>query len=271
MAEREKETRWGVIAGVVAPVLSVLAFFGIHNSVELGHALGFDSPTTTTPFAPTRPAPPIVPEPTTAETTTTVETTTATTTEETTPAFDPRTLDSAATDRTPFTAAALLAPGFTSSTSTKFALVASGAHPCGQAYGTDGTVHSVLVGHGCGATMTGAYLVNSPTITATSNVLVSVQVIPFDTAAAATAASNDLRANRSWDFGIWCPTQGAGQNTCGPGYAKARKYETERPWHRYLIEATALYVDQAADPRADQWITPAAQEAGRVCGPSEQQ
>jgi hypothetical protein len=270
MPERQKdEPRWGVIIGVVAPLLSVLAFFGIHNSVELGHALGMDDQkTTTTPYVPPHPAPQIVPEPTTATVPTTT-TTTVTTPVTTTPPFDPRTWDSAASDRTPFTAAALLASAFTSSTSTRFALVASGGHPCTQAYGMGSAVQSVLAGNGCSAAMTGDYLVNSPTVTPNNNMLVSVQVFPFTSAGAATAAYNSLRDRESWDFGIWCPLQGAGQSACGPGYASARKYEYMRVWHRYLIEATALYVNLTTDPQASTWVTPAAQEGSRVCGPAD--
>ena len=87
-SDRDKPgTRWGVITAAVAPVLSVLAFCGIHDSAELGHALGLaPAPTTTSRFEPLPPAPVV----TTSDVTTTVTPTETTTTETTTtPAFDP--------------------------------------------------------------------------------------------------------------------------------------------------------------------------------------
>jgi hypothetical protein len=117
--------------------------------------------------------------------------------------------------------------------------------------------------------MTGDYLVTGPAVTPNNNMLVSVQVFPFTTAGAASAAYSFLRDKGSWDFGIWCPLQGAGQSVCAPGYANARKYEYMRVWHRYLIEATALYVNLTTDAQAANWVNPAAEEGSRVCGPAD--
>jgi hypothetical protein len=276
--EKSQGAAWWVIAGGLASIVSLLGFFGIRNSGELGHTLfAGPAPSATAPhtYVPSPDTYHPVPDPgadTTITTPASTITTPASTTTylpvtPTTTAFDPGTLDNSSTDRTPLTQTALLPQTFTDSRGVKYSLVAWGNHACGQAYGMSGNVQAALNSYRCTAAMTGDYLVDSATVTANSQVLVSVQIFPFDTASTALRVFNSFPANGSWDFGIWCPTTGLGRNACANGYGSARKHEYIRHEHRYLIEATALYTNQITDISADTWITPAAQKATDVCGP----
>lgn len=247
--------RWWNIAGGISAIITVLGFLGLHGLDQPQPALSQGTPSTTA-FAP----PPEIDTTTIpASSTTTYEPESSATT-----SFDPAVLDYGSTDRTPFTPAALLAQTFTSDLNNAFTLVAAGSEPCDQAFGISSAAENVLTGNGCTAVMTGEYLENGASYR--NDVLVSVQVIAFESASTANQVYQFIRENTLL-YGIWCPPNGDGSATCAPGYATATKSQWEGPNHRYLILATALYTDLSSDSTVFPWVNAAAQKADEVCGP----
>jgi hypothetical protein len=260
---------WWVIVGVMASAVTVLGFFGIANFAQLRHFLPGPQPPTTTPTY--VPAPEVVglrTAPDIETTTITAETTTYQLVVPTTPPFDPATLDGISTDRTLFVQAALLPSTFTDGRGIRYSLVASSAIGCDRPYGMTDNIRTTLDAYGCSSAMTGDYLVNSPTISYDSDVFVSVQVFPLDTASAVTQARAGF-AGVPADFGIWCPSTGSLGNLCGSRYASAHKHQYVRSDHRYLVEATAMYLNQTPDSSVESWIGPAALTADTVSGPDD--
>lgn len=265
---------WPVVLGLLASIVTVLTFLGITNFGQLWHKV-FRGPTPTNPAAATynpvtySPVPvtsiatssAALPTPNFAADSTTPPVTSAPT------AFDPFSLDNSSTDQTPFTVAALLPETFQDSRGVRYRLVAAGPHACGGSYSMSSNVQYVLNNYTCTQTMTGDYLVDSPTVNSGNDILVSVQVFPFGTATTALDVANSFPTGGSWDFGIWCPPNGTGVAACSSGYGTAQK--REYLWHeyRYVIEATAVYTDLNQDSSSQVWVTAAAQQAVDVSGP----
>jgi serine/threonine protein kinase len=186
------------------------------------------------------------------------------------PAFDPNTLNDSTTDQTPLTAAALLPQTFTDSKGVRYLLVASGQASCIEP-DMSNNVQNVLSADNCTASMTGAYLVDSGTVTADTDILVSVQIFPFNNSTTAQQAYdrfNGFFNAGSWDFGFWCPLSGTGHTVCGnPGYHSARYYGSIQRQYRYVIEASAVYTNLSNSTSADTWTIPATRQAVTACGP----
>ena len=183
-------------------------------------------------------------------------------------AFDPNQLNSASTDPTPFTTAALLPQSFSDSKSVPYSLAAGGQESCiSSAMSSD--VQSTLRKYGCTTKMTGSYTVNTTTVNSNDDILVSVQIFAFNDAATAKAVYAAFPANGSWDFGIWCPKTGYGANPCSTNadYQDAYKSDWIGQDYRYVVEATALYTNMSTDSSNKAWTSAAADEAISATGP----
>jgi hypothetical protein len=181
------------------------------------------------------------------------------------PTSDP---DFVSTDLTPFTAASLLPQTLTDSVDNiTYTLVASGNHPCNGTGSMSSATAATLTSNGCTRAMTGVYIEDSSTLDPGSHILVSVQIFPFAGLSTAMQVKSDFPSGGTWDFGIYCPLTGLGSTTCGGDYADARKGESENYRHRYLVEATAVYVDLSTSAQVLPWLNAAAQAAVSACGP----
>jgi len=183
-------------------------------------------------------------------------------------AFDPNELNSASTDPTPFTTAALLPQNFSDSKNVPYSLVAGGQESCiSSSMSSD--VQSELQKYGCTTKMTGSYTVDTSTVNSNDDVLVSVQIFAFKDAATAKAVYASFPANGSWDFGIWCPKTGYGANPCSTNadYQDAYKSDWIGQDYRYVVEATALYTNLSTDSSNKAWTSAAADEAISATGP----
>ena len=181
------------------------------------------------------------------------------------------TLNSASTDRTPFTSAALLPQNFHDSKEVAYELKSSSTEGCVNNV-MSSNVAAALAQDGCTEVLAGAYTVDSPTVDSTDDILVSVQIFAFsDTATAkAFAAEFPASASSKWDFGIWCTTSGDGANPCSADadYADAAKSEVVDQSYRYVTEATALYSEMTPDTTYAAWTEAAASEAAEIVGPT---
>ena len=260
-ARRGNRTAGLVVASVAAVCLVAgLIVWTTHNSSNsnnLGDGVNTTAPATSAPaiipaytVAPTETDPDITPEPT---------------------EFDATTLNDSSTDQMPFTAAALLPQTFTDSENVQYTLVASGEKSC-IAPDMSNNIQDTLSSDDCTASMTGSYLESSGTVTADNDVLVSVQIFPFDDSATAEQAYTSFQGffnSHSWDFGFWCPTSGTGHNVCGnPGYQSAEVGGSIDQQYRYVVEASAVYTDLSDGTSTGVWTKSAAAAATSSCGPS---
>lgn len=256
-------TSWQIVLGTVASLLAVLGFFGITNIAQLRDKLtaGSHTPTSpsTAPFTLSPSSSSYSPTPDAEEDTPSPTPTVST--------FDPDSLNDSSTDDTPFTQSALLAVGFTDRLGVRYKRVATGVHGCTDAYAMTSDVRGVLNGHGCTVTVTGDYLVNSATVTDRSDILVSVQVFAFDNSSTAQQVYDSFPKDGAWNFGIWCPRSGRGEDACSSGYQNARKSGYIRKYHRYLMASNALYTTLGTDTSLRTWVDAAASKAVDVCGP----
>lgn len=255
--------------GLAASVIGILAFFGISNFHQLTEDLSPASGRSVPGSPPAMPtsSPTYGPLPSTfSPAPTPASSPAAYTPAPSAPTFDPGSLDQASTDQTPFTEAALLAPNFTDSEGVYYSLVASGGQACTNPNMTS-NIRFLLSSSGCQTVMTGDYLEDGGNIADSKDVLVSVQVFPFDNASTAQQISNDLTTTNSGSFGIFCPINGPGSNDCGAGYQSARIAQFWLIYHRYLVEATALYTNLTPNSEIQPWLDAAARRATNVCGP----
>ncbi|MCA1189828.1 MULTISPECIES: hypothetical protein [unclassified Saccharopolyspora] len=265
---------WVAIIGFAASVVTVLGFLGFQNVGEIREWVASGPSTSAAPSVDRYAAdtsetddPGTTEDAETTEPSENAETTTAeTTSDEDEPEHDPTDLDDEATDLTPFTAPALLTSSFTTER-TRYALVASGAKPCTAALGMTDEVPTALTGYGCSTSVIGVYRIDDDTAGDDEQVVVTVQVVPFDTAADARGARSSIAANSRWDFGTWCPGSGSGQDVCSTGYSAARKHLFMRHDHRYLIGVSAVYANLSSTAAAEPWLTEAAAAAVSASGP----
>ncbi|MFE3987971.1 hypothetical protein ACFXPR_26085 [Nocardia tengchongensis] len=179
---------------------------------------------------------------------TTTTTTTATTTTTTAPptsttvAFDKSTLNQQATDKTPFTADAMLPQSFTDSKGVVFTRRSTGVKDC-VAANMSQNVKTALQTNKCQQMVTGTYIDQS------DKILTSLEVFAFPSNTEAEAIYNGLKGqNQTWD--VWCPTQGVGASVCQSNLDTlwAATYSSwGRQQYRYLYEAYSLYISLAVD------------------------
>lgn len=198
---------------------------------------------------------------TTSSTTTTESWSPTTTysTAPTTPPFDPNTLNEASTDRTPFTADALLAQSFTDSKGVLYNLVGSGAQSCIQEADSD-NVKNALRQNNCTNNMSGTY------IDSAQHILVSVNVLTFPDTVNVNLAYSALKG-ATQDWAIWCPTTGVGHSACSGDIPAATKSQWSLSNHRYFIQATGIYINLTSDKSVLDWVDAAAKKAVGAVGP----
>lgn len=177
----------------------------------------------------------------------------------TTPAFDRTSLDLAATDKTPFTASALLPQSFRDAKNVNYTLRSSGVMDC-ITPDMSQNVRSLLQSYHCDQQVAGSYVDDS------NKILVSVNVMAFNTAADASRLYESIKG-QTQDWSTWCPHTGAGSDVCGndPARAKRSGYSAQR--NRYLFETTSLYINLSRDPTVSEWLDPAAQAGEQKAGP----
>jgi hypothetical protein len=248
---------WG---GGLATLIAVLAFLGVTNLGQLRHLLSGPGPT---PAAITPAPQPTTPGP---QLTTVPASFLVPSYGATAATFDPGSLNSSLTDATPFTEAALLPSSFTDNEDATFTRIASGQHQCDQAYSMGSPVEGVLQTNGCTTVMTGDYVLSGD-VGYNAQILVSVQVFPLSDSAAAGTVMKSFPDAGNWDFGIWCPTSGLGSAACGSGYASAQKHEFLHQEYRYVIEATAIYVNQTQEDSIQPLLSSASLTGADDSGP----
>ncbi|GGK48690.1 hypothetical protein [Nocardia camponoti] len=192
--------------------------------------------------------------------TTTTSLTTTKAAPTTTKAFDPTTLDSAATDTTPLTVAALLPQTYTDAKGIVYTRKASGEHGCTMKSHSD-NINTALTKNGCVTNITGSYIDKD------EHILVSVNVLVFPDRASARAAYDALDGPIQ-DWGIWCPTTGLGSTTCDGDLRKATHSQWSTVDHRYFTQATGVYIDLSKDNSLLEWCSAGAKAASSKAGPS---
>ncbi|MEU6581382.1 hypothetical protein [Nocardia sp. NPDC046763] len=174
-------------------------------------------------------------------TTTTTTTTTGPPTS-TTAGFDKNTLNKQSTDKTPFTADALLPQSFTDSKGVVFTRRSFGPKDCVSSNMSQ-NVKTALQNNNCQQMMTGVYL------DASEKILTSIEVFAFPSNTEAQTLYNGLKGqDQIWD--VWCPTQGVGSSVCQANTDTLFK-ATYSSWgsqeYRYLYESYSLYINLAVD------------------------
>ncbi|MFG2819278.1 protein kinase [Kitasatospora sp. NPDC048365] len=177
--------------------------------------------------------------------------------------FDPGSLDSADTDRTPLTTQALLPENFTDAKGVLYTMRSGGVEPC-----VDGRessrVRTALTRNGCRGTVAATY-----TDTA-EHILVVVTVAAMPDANAAGAARADLTEAASGEWAIWCPPNGPAAAVCTNSTAtinRATQASYLNSTHRYVTEAKALYISLTQDQSIKPWLDSASLSASYSTGP----
>ena len=166
-------------------------------------------------------------------------------------------LDNATTDKTPFTADALVAKSFTDDKNVTYALKFAQPQPCAKV--GDAAVQSIVRSVDCTDFMAASWI--DP---ANSRIIVSAMVIPYKDAATATAIYKKLSTTHTGDYTQWCPPAGQpGADTCtklakGGNFTREGKFGS---FHRYLLITTAVYADLRNDNTQKDWLTSAAHGA----------
>lgn len=231
---------------VLASLVAVLLIAVVVGVVVLGRNSGNDHSTasgtsTTTTSAPGKSTTPPAPS---------------------TPTFDKGTLNQSGTDKTPFTADALLPQTFTDSKNVAYTLRSSGSKPCVSSNMSQ-NVKDALNSNSCQNMMTGVYIDQS------DKILLSIEVLAFPSQNQATTVYNGLKGqNQTWD--IWCPTNGTGSSVC-QAPTKTMFAATYSSWgqqeYRYLYESYALYINLTQDTSVTDWLEAPAKGILDVVGP----
>ncbi|MFE5287464.1 hypothetical protein ACFRAQ_21070 [Nocardia sp. NPDC056611] len=179
---------------------------------------------------------------TTAPTTTTSTTAPSTSGTLGTSGVDKATLNQQGTDKTPFTADALLPSSFTDSKGVVFTRRSSGVKDC-VASNMSQNVKTALQANKCVQMVTGTYIDKS------DKLMTSLEVFAFPSSTEAEAIYTSLKGQKqTWD--VWCPTQGIGASVCQSDLDTlwAATYSSWGRWqYRYLYEAYSLSIDLAVD------------------------
>ncbi|MFJ1790633.1 hypothetical protein [Kitasatospora griseola] len=207
---------------------------------------------------------PPTPSPTSASPTRTSApaTPTPTPTRTPTPTFDPRSLDSAQTDRTPLTASALLPVSFTDSKGVTYTRNTGSTQDCPDD-GMAENLQAALRKAGCDKQVVGTY------VDASARIAVVVVVIPLSDAQTAQQTEQALAEVSTTEWGFWCPRTGPGSELCDSGtdIRRATQSGYRMHNHRYLLGSRAIYINLTTDSSAEEWTTPAAYAAITEAGP----
>jgi hypothetical protein len=166
------------------------------------------------------------------------------------------TLDSATTDKTPFTQAGMVASTFTDAKNVAYSLKTSSIKTCDKV--GDAAVETIVKSATCTQFMAASW-------TDTDNrIIVSAMIIPYQDAATASKVYDKLGSAHTGDYNQWCPPSGqTGADTCTK-LAKAGNVSREGKFgsfHRYVLITTAVYTDLRTDNTQKDWLTAAAYAA----------
>ena len=165
-------------------------------------------------------------------------------------------LDNAATDKTPFTADALVAKTFTDDKNVAYALKFAQSQPCAKV--GDAAVQAIIKSAPCGSLMAASW------IDPGGRVVVSAMVIPYQDAATAAGIYKKLATTHTGDYSQWCPPAGQpGADAC-PKVGKGGAFTREGKFgsfHRYVLITTAVFADVRNDDSQKDWLTSAAHGA----------
>ncbi|MFI1092248.1 serine/threonine-protein kinase [Streptomyces sp. NPDC020917] len=191
-----------------------------------------------------------------------------TTAPSTSPAPAPTTT-SASPSALPLSVPALLSSAFKDAGGAEFLQSYSATHACSQASGT-ALIGQQFAANGCTTMMTGDYLEQTRTTGGDSPILVSVEVIPFPTAADADRAYGLLYGSE-YPTTLWCPPQGVGHRPCAERGAIDWKKETAgvvRHYGNYVVMAVALRTDHSSAPAVWSAIVHATWAGAFAAGPT---
>jgi eukaryotic-like serine/threonine-protein kinase len=179
--------------------------------------------------------------------------------------FDVASLDSADTDDTPMETTALLPESFTDSKGVLYKATNTWTTDCAEEYEST-KLKTILSKYNCTKQAVGTYTDSKGTI------LVNVAVMPLPDAESAKNAYADIKSVTAFtfaDWGIWCPSKGAGSEICSDNedWSKAQQYGYVLPYHRYILHATSIYVNLSEDSSAQDWLNPAATSGAKSAGP----
>ncbi|MEV6773635.1 hypothetical protein AB0N05_33880 [Nocardia sp. NPDC051030] len=177
----------------------------------------------------------------------------------TTPAFNWDSLNTEATDKTPFTTNALLPQSFRDSKNVEYTLRGAGVHDCFSGYMTD-NVRQILTDYHCAQSVTGSYVDHS------DQILVAVNIYAFPTSAEARRFYDTINGQPQ-DWVIYCPQNGPGATVCDQFTGNANRSGWGSTNYRYVYKSTALYINLTRDASATEWLDPAAREAVVKVGP----
>ncbi|MGW4356575.1 hypothetical protein ACWELJ_31265 [Nocardia sp. NPDC004582] len=237
-----------VILGVLLVVLVIAIGVGVvvlSGDDKTGNTATGSSTTTTAP-----------------PTTTAPTTTTAVPTASGTPELDKTTLNQQGTDKTPFTADALLPSSFTDSKGVVFTRRSSGVKDC-IASNMSQNVKTALQDNKCVQMVTGTYIDKS------DKLMTSLEVFAFPSSTEAEAIYTSLKGQKQiWD--VWCPTQGVGSSVCQSDLDTlwAATHSSWSRWqYRYLYEAYSLSIDLKVDASLEPSLDAPSRTILQLAGP----
>ncbi|MCU1643860.1 MAG: hypothetical protein JWN03_4135 [Nocardia sp.] len=177
----------------------------------------------------------------------------------TTPVFDWGTLNSAVTDKTPFSSDALLPESFRDSKNVEYTMRAAGVNDC-ITPDMSRNVKSVLNSYNCEHMIAGSYIDRD------EHILVSIDVVALPAVADADNLYSAIKGQNQ-DWAIWCPKSGTGSSVCdgNSGYATRSGWSSHQ--YRYVYESTALYINLTQDKSITDWLDAAASAAVKQAGP----
>jgi hypothetical protein len=173
----------------------------------------------------------------------------------TTGPVDPASLDSAATDKTPFTAAALVASTFKDDKNVVYNLKAAAPKSCDKV--GDAAVAAVVKTAKCTQFLAASWMDPS------GRIIVSAMIVPYQDAATAKRISDKLGTTaHTGDYNQWCPPAGQPHaDVCTKLTSAATREGKFGSFHRYLLITTAVYTDLRNDDTQKDWLNAAASMA----------
>ncbi|MFG3257212.1 serine/threonine-protein kinase [Streptomyces sp. NPDC048172] len=178
-------------------------------------------------------------------------------------AVDEASWDSRTTDRTPFTADALLPARFVNDVDAEYVRVAAGPRPSGEAGPSD--LVSVLTACGCPEVMTGVYLEQgSPN----PPILVSVTVMPMpDVATAQNVFGLLLGEATRWRVTLWSAQVHDDGTPHRADFDSGHHRAYDRYSHRYVIAARSVRTDLLQDGWLEPWLRAGVKRGAESSGP----
>jgi hypothetical protein len=166
--------------------------------------------------------------------------------------IDPASLDSAATDKTPFTAAGLVAAQFKDDKNVVYKLVAASTKPCDKV--GDQAVATIVKAAKCTQLLAASWTDSS------GRIIISAMVVPYQDIATAKRVSEKLGSTaHTGDYNQWCPPAGQPHaDVCTKLTPAATREGKFGSFHRYVLITTAVYSDLRSDDSQKDWLVAAA-------------